>query len=256
MLLNITRRLSIVMLLALLVVTGSACSSPTAAVVENAEDATDIETSESFTITDYNGDEVSFTKPADSVIVLGAEAQLSIVKAIHGEDKIVGVNESVKELTDILPIMSQLPSIGSSNAVNYEQILELAPDVVIVPYHYDVATIKEKLEPDIQVVVLNIGGPSEFVHDVQAIGAIFDREKEAEEFLNWYHGFLDPIVAKTSVLADDEKVKVFGYYGGEMGMSEDPPYGTYGKANFWVNPSLEMAGGISISKDLDGIGSV
>jgi len=38
----------------------------------------------------------------------------------------------------------------------------------------------------------------------------------------------------------------------EWGMSEGPPYGSYGKENFWVSPLIEMAGGINIASNLPG----
>jgi iron complex transport system substrate-binding protein len=99
---------------------------------------------------------------------------------------------------------------------------------------------------------LNIGAPLTFEEDVEKLGIILGKDDEADEYINWSQSYLDVIAERVEGLSEEEKPRVFDYYGGEWGMDSGPPYGTYGEENFWVGPLIERAGGINIAGDLPG----
>jgi iron complex transport system substrate-binding protein len=196
---------------------------------------------------------VTVNKPVERMIPLGTSPDLVVVKALGAKDKVIAVCEYTKEYeyTTFFPELSKLPSVGYHENLNYEKIFELAPDLVISPY-YLTGELEETLEPEITVVCLNCGPPLTYTEEVRKLRYILNTEEDGEEYIAWYEGIRDYIEEKTSGLSDEDKPRVFDYYGGEWGMSKGPPYGTYGKKNFWVNPLIEMAGGINIAGDLPG----
>ncbi len=147
--------------------------------------------------------------------------------------------------------MSKLPSVGTYDNPDYEKIIELEPDVVL-NYYLSLGELEEMLEPEITVVRLNCGPPLTYTEEVRKLRYILNTEKDGEAFIAWYEGVVNEITEKTAGLSEDDKPRVFDFYGGEWGMSEGPPYGTYGKENFWVSPLIEMAGGINIAGNLPG----
>ncbi len=194
---------------------------------------------------------VTVNKPVERMIPLGTSPDLVVVKALGAKDKVIAVCEYTKEYTTFFPELSKLPSVGYHENINYEKIFELAPDLVIAPY-YLTGELEETLEPEITVVCLNCGPPLTYTEEVRKLRYILNTEEDGEEFIAWYEGMENYITEKTAGLSEGEKPRVFDYYGGEWGMSEGPPYGTYGKENFWVPSLIEMAGGINIASDLPG----
>ena len=194
---------------------------------------------------------VTVNKPVERIILM-MEPTAVVVKSLGAEDKVIGVAEHFKqEVPTFFPVMSKLPSVGTYDNPDYEKIIELEPDVVL-NYYLSLGELEEMLEPEITVVRLNCGPPLTYTEEVRKLRYILNTEKDGEAFIAWYEGVVNEITEKTAGLSEDDKPRVFDFYGGEWGMSEGPPYGTYGKENFWVSPLIEMAGGINIAGNLPG----
>jgi iron complex transport system substrate-binding protein len=173
-------------------------------------------------------------------------ALFSTLRALEAEGMILASNEYVSRNSAFFPVISQLPSIGTAGQLDFELIFELNPDVIFCKpssYHLFNDVFIDEF-PIVQVTF-------ETVEDIQKLGAILDKEKEADEYIDWIQSYTDSIDRKVSGLKKEEYQEVFIYYGGEYGMSLPPPYGTFGKENL-RNALVKRAGGKSISENIEG----
>lgn len=83
---------------------------------------------EGITLTDMAGREVSLPAPARKIVVLAA-ADAEILYAIGAGDRVVGRGEYANYPEAVLVV----PAVQSGNETNIEQIIALAPDLVVMP---------------------------------------------------------------------------------------------------------------------------
>jgi iron complex transport system substrate-binding protein len=203
------------------------------------------------TLVDSSDRIVTVNKPVERLLLASPEGTGGVIKALGADDRVIAIPEHIKDMTTFFPEISKLPSVGTLNHPDYEKIIEFDPDLVI-DYYLSPGDFEEKLEPEITVACLNCGPPLTYTQDVKKLGYILGKKDRADEYIDWYESYLDTIAGRVEGLTDDDKPRVFDFYGGEWGMSEGPPYGTFGKENFWVPPLIEMAGGINIAGGLPG----
>ena len=139
------------------------------------------------------------------------------------------------EFMDITPVSSQDP----------ESIITLHPDAAFVTAgssRYSITpTIVACEAAGIPVFrsYSNVGGGTEFyMEEITKLGYIFDKKKEAEEYIDWYESILNSIKEKVEKIPEEDKPKVYlshGRYRLESNMC--------GHA--------EMAGGKDIFSDLE-----
>jgi iron complex transport system substrate-binding protein len=140
-----------------------------------------------------------------------------------------------------------LPYVAKDTWFNpdYEKIIELKPDIVLTLGRYNPES-EDKLGPvGITVVRMEFNMADLMTGELKKLGYILDTEKEAEEFTNWYEGWMNKILDRTDELSDDKKPLVYGGYRDKVG----------GKGTFW-EPAWRIAGGINIAGDLEGYSKV
>jgi len=105
------------------------------------------------------------------------------------------------------------------DALDYEKILELEPDVVFTggssenPTAYiEIAEKIHSLDPDIAVLVFTFAQPSTYLDEVRKAGYIFDREKEAEELVDFIEENLNLIKGRVNEISEENKTKVYTEY--------------------------------------------
>ncbi len=204
-------------------------------------------------IIDYHGREKEIQLPVNRIILLVGPAALQVFHILNATDKVVGVNNVVRESKYIYPKLHGLPivSVSGSATQNYEAILSLEPDLVLAAFWAD-PDLEKILGSVTQVVRFDIGRPLTYSNDVRTLARIVGGMQKAEEFISWYETIVNSLQNKLSGIGKDQYPRVFDYYGNESGLSDGPPFGTYGKMNPWVPPLLKMAGGNSITKNLEG----
>lgn len=203
-------------------------------------------------VIDCFGRTKTISVPKKRIVVIAAGGVLSVIKALKAEDKVVGVIAPIRKLSSRYPIFSKLPIITDESLnPDYEAIFALHPDLIIASYLID-PDLEEKMEPEIQVIRLNAGPPLSYADDVKKLATVFERHLEAEDFTLWYQGQVDIINQRLRNQPAGEIPTVFEFYGGEFGTSDGPPFGTYGRDNFWVAPLIEKAGAVNISRHLSG----
>nr|WP_275042332.1 ABC transporter substrate-binding protein [Methanosarcina barkeri] len=102
------------------------------------------------------------------------------------------------------------------------------------------------LEPDIPVVFVDTLNPDSFCDNVTIIGKIVGNEEQAHEYTEFYSEINDPIIAKTSQIAPEDRLNVF-----YKAFSDTPEQiKTYGKDMPVVNEFINAAGSKNIAGDL------
>ncbi len=205
-------------------------------------------TNEFITLIDSYDNEVRLKKPIKKIVVHDMGSALASIRALDAQDLIIACNSYVKKNATFFPEFSKLPIISEeSQAVDSELILQLQPDFILSrPFYYQ--QLGDVIISEIPVVQLSFNS----IESYKKLGAILDKDVEATEFINWIKSYTDIIDSRISKLDKEEYKSVFAYYGGEYGMSNPPPYGTFGKDNALRNELINRAGGISISADIKG----
>ncbi len=194
---------------------------------------------------------VTVQKPVETIIPLHSEIVEAVI-SIGAIDKITAVADMAGTVSSANPELSELPTIGVVGGPDYEKIFELEPDIVIQNCWRDPGEIEATLEPEITVIRLDLFAQPTYAEGVKKLGYIIGMNDGADEFIDWYQSYLDTISERVEGLSEDDKPRVFNYYGGEYGYSEGPPYGTYGKDSVAGRGLFEMTGGINIASDLPG----
>jgi len=193
------------------------------------------------TIVDNDGDAVTVRKPVKRVIPNHITSMVAM-RVLDAEDMIVGIDTSVKKWMgpNFLQDLAELPLIGHYSTPDYEAILSLNPDLY---FSYRAVygpggkeTLRKKLPG---VTVFETGyyipyNPENFTMDMRKLGYILDRRDQAEEYIDWYNGYLDMIKERTAGLSEDEKPRV---------------YTEFGIRNYYCSGAFEpsdLAGGINI----------
>lgn len=154
--------------------------------------ATAAEAAKTFTLTDAVGKKVEVPVSAQRMVVTNGDAA-EILCALGVGDRIVGITDHLAEsAADLLPELAGKPVIGSSQAPNIEKIAELRPDLVIA---YEMWMTQEafeaKLAPlHIPVARLLCYRVEHLESDIRTLGKIAGREKEAEEYIQYYQSVL------------------------------------------------------------------
>ena len=123
-------------------------------------DAPETENAASITVTDMTGREITLDGPAERVVALTA-SDCEIIYALGAGDTLVGRGEYCDYPEDVFAV----PSVQSGSETNIEQIIELAPQVVIM------ATMAQTEE---QVKALEDAGIRVVVSDAQDIDGVYE----------------------------------------------------------------------------------
>jgi len=196
--------------------------------------------------------ELTLMDSADRVVTVKLPVQRAVtlndypaevMRILGVQDRIVGVGSSILESKAYFPELAGLPSVGTISVPDYEAIIGLNPDLVI----QWTSKAQEKAEklPGISVIALDFYKPETLANEVRTFGYIFGRTERADEFIDWYEGWLDKIHNTTKEIPEDDKPNVFleaTYNPGEM-------WRTGGSKSGW-HQKIEIAGGKNIFGDI------
>ncbi len=94
--------------------------------------------------------------------------------------------------------------------LNFEELysagteLFLAVDIPVSGFDEMVS----RLEPNIPVVALNFHDASQFIANLEKLGIILGKEKEAEAYIRWFNNIVERITSKTGSVPDKQKIFV------------------------------------------------
>ena len=206
------------------------------------------------TIVDANEEVSIFYRPPERIVAAYGHIYMPL-QILHAVDRIVGYRPSstTDDITyDILyPAFRDIPSVGAGWVIDYELLLKVQPDLLFIrPAKIGGAGGKDnhykrvrEIAPDLPVVRLSLYKSYDittYVGELRTLGHLLDKEEEAEEFIDYYEGFLNVIDEKVSDLPEEDKLRV--YYEGRGRYKT----GVSGSALDWL---IVSAGGKNIFAD-------
>ncbi|MCK4734471.1 MAG: ABC transporter substrate-binding protein [Methanophagales archaeon] len=162
-------------------------------------------------ITDSADRTVTIYKPIER-IVCTISHHVETLRSIKVQKSIiVGLSDSTIAYTSYFPEFSEVECIGGTWEPDVEKILDTHPDVVIIhhgpgPYGSLMGTVQQLEATGMTVLCFKCNDPRIYSEEIAELGYIFEKENEAEEFIDFYESFLNPIVGKTMGIQDKPKV--------------------------------------------------
>ena len=162
---------------------------------DKSSEVTNTAEKEYMTVTDSIGRNVEIPYPVTNAVVANAY-NVEIINAIGALDSVTGVDYNIyQDKESWKNKFTEDMVIGKSQKdLNYEKIIELAPEVLILTGNGTWEEAEKQLEPfGIDVIVCNAYYTNEFEKSCDILGKIFGKEKEAEELSSFFMDKLDYI---------------------------------------------------------------
>lgn len=147
------------------------------------------------TIIDSAGRKVVIPENIQTAVVAN-RYNMEIIKSLNAQKHIIGVDYGIyQDQKAYGDFFTEQQIIGKSQSdLNYEKIIELDPDILIIAGNGLWKDAEEKLAPfDIKVVVVNPYYADKFTETYTLVGKIFNKEKEAKEFIHFFENKLNYI---------------------------------------------------------------
>lgn len=216
------------------------------------------------TITDQNGRKVSIADKIERIVVLQHQS-LNVLVQLNATHKIVGVLQSwQKQLGEnyinLAPNLKNLPTPGDLKNINYEQILKINPDVVIVANYIPQEFIHKMQELKIPVVCMSFFKNSKnspnslnpkfkdlkdeeiaytqgLYEGIELLGTIANKEQNAKELISHIKKNQEILATYTAKIPNNNRVKLY---------MANPNFTTYGSGKY-TNIIFSRAGGINVA---------
>ncbi|MCK4733557.1 MAG: ABC transporter substrate-binding protein, partial [Methanophagales archaeon] len=211
---------------------------------------------------------VTVKKPVNRIVVVRRCALETLRTLKVSKDKIVGVEDIIQysgegkwgvDYKIFFPEFQDIPTVGVTWTPDIEVILSLKPDVVFLVPSSRVDSAVDTLE-SAGISALRslckwdpsgVGrlDPSEladpsglkvYSQELRQLGYIFDKKNEAEEFIDWLDGAMNPIFKGSESIPEESKPKV--YHEGSFGTWQ-----TYSAYAY-----IELSGGKNIFEEMSG----
>ncbi|MFL1706476.1 ABC transporter substrate-binding protein [Campylobacter sp. MOP7] len=218
-------------------------------------------------ITDQLGRDVTLPDEVKRIIVLQHQS-LNVLNQINAMDKVVGVLETWektlgKNYARLAPSLKDMPTPGDLKVINYESVLKLKPDVVIVTNYIPSEYIAKMEELKIPVVGISFSKREDkekdklnptledeakaytegYYEGVEILGKVANREKEAAKLIKFVKDQQAFLKSKMDSLKIDKKVRIY---------MANPDLTTYGSGKY-TGVLFARAGGENVAaKDIKG----
>jgi len=196
------------------------------------------------TIVDSSNRSIIFDNPADRIVPIVAWSYEPLY-ILGAQDKIVGVEKGSKAQYAYLPGIGDRSVVGTYREPDYEKIIELKPDLVIVQPKY-LAQVDEKLTPlGINVVCLPFNQQSAFDGELCTLADILGPEEKerAHEFISWKKSTLESLKKDVDKIDASSRIRVYGEW-------SDTPWYTGSKLS-GLDDVITLAGGDNIAGPLN-----
>ena len=190
---------------------------------------------------------VTVKKPIERIVCARTHLVETLRTLKVQKSKIVGLVDYTIEYTSYFPEFGDVECIGSWQNPDIEKILEINPDVILCPGGTRQQDIVKQLEAVGMTVCCFNTDPETYSEEVTKLGYIFDKEKEAEEFLDFYEKFLNSIKEVVEKIPEEDKPKVYSELGHKAYFIGHPYRDKY---------PLTMTGGRNIFADMPSAGLV
>lgn len=219
---NLWHRIAILVLVigTLISIVGCSSGTPTATTAAATETTQAAETTAAATeaetvpathvLTDAEGRQVELPNPVTRAVVTN-QYNTELIKAIGAIDRVVGVSNAIYSDRACYSMFNEDQVISSgSGEINYEKIVELNPEVFIMPNNAGYEEAIKQLTPfGIQVFVVNCYFTDQSEMNCQMLGDVFGEQEKAKYFCDYFMDKLDYI---NKQLDGVEKKKLYFEY--------------------------------------------
>lgn len=170
-----------------------------------------VNTTQQIEVKDSLGRSIVLDKPLTRVAVANAY-NAELITAIHSGDAIVGVDYNIyQDKAGFKGRFKEDQVIGGSQReLNYEKIIELNPDALILTGNGAWENAEKKLEPfGIKVIVCDAYYTDKFIDNVEMMGKLFGKQEEADKLMKYFSEKLDYI--KTQLKDVPKRTVYFEY---------------------------------------------
>ncbi|HUD28007.1 MAG TPA: ABC transporter substrate-binding protein [Novosphingobium sp.] len=196
-----------------------------------------------FTFRDDVGRSVTVSTPLRRVAVFN-RYDVEFVRAIAGTGVIAGVDAGTAKERAYWPGMERAAIIGQGQSTpNYDAIVALHPDLVLIPRNGSWAEAERILQPlGIPVAVVTAWDVLRHEENARLLGRLFERPEKAEELNRFYRHWRDLLAER---LKGVTRKRVY--------MEEVADYRTLLPGSGW-HDMIETGGGLNVFRDvrLDG----
>jgi iron complex transport system substrate-binding protein len=211
-------------------------------------------TEEILVVYDDTARSVEIAEPVKSFVYHGHnEYVYETLRAIGASDKIIGITDrfvtpgGIRYSESYFPeLLSNVESVGDLQAVNYEVVNNLNPDVVLTDAreYYD-----HTKTPDTPVVALDVNITNS-KEATMRYGYIFGKVSEAKEYVNWMTEIENKISEKTKDIPESERpLSYFTGYNLDKTKFSVPGRDSYRAV------MIKNAGGTYMGEEIKGTGS-
>ncbi|MBS3816590.1 MAG: ABC transporter substrate-binding protein [Candidatus Thermoplasmatota archaeon] len=192
-----------------------------------------------YTVKDATGEEIEFKEPPERIVSF-MPSNTELLFHLEVGDRVVGVDD----YSNYPEEAKELPKVGDSMEVDYEKIVDLEPDVVVITEA--VSHMKQQLE-EYELRTFVTGGETleDVYSDLRALGEMCGVEEKGEEKAQVLEDEIDNITEETRDLPEEERIDVLYISGVYQGINT-PGEGTF------QNTLLTNAGADNIASDKEG----
>ncbi len=201
--------------------------------------AVNAQNSGSIEITDARGETIKFDSPPERIVSFMA-SNTEILFHLGLGDKVVGVDK----YSNHPPEVKDLPKVGDAFNVDYEKIVSLNPDVVVIT-KANTNMVSSLNEYDLKVVVTDGNSLDDVYSDIKLLGKMCSIEKKAESTADDLKSTMDKITQDMSNIPESNKPRAFYISGTYQGIY------TPGN-NTFQNTLIENSGCKNIASDKEG----
>ena len=161
------------------------------------------------TFIDDVGKITTVSKPLERIIPTYYTIGTAIL-VLGAEDRVVGVDEHIRQFPRYFPSLSKKPSVGMAHGsdLDAERVLELKPDAVFLGNMYYAPNLEDQLKgTGIDIVRVMPYDLKTLRLKITKLGYILDEEENAQEYLQWHDALIDQIDKRVSEISEDEMVR-------------------------------------------------
>ena len=199
------------------------------------------------TVVDTAGRIVTVSLPLKKIVVFNNGIVETMRSLKLEKNRIAGIDKYTIANKIFYSEFQDSPNVGSTHDPDLEKVLSLHPDAVFsfaVSWAYgDLPNKLEALGLTAPVICFDCYQLNAYMEEVKKLGYLLGKKEEADEFLEFYTGWLNTISERVKKIPADERPKV--YY------ETNKPYQTCGEGIDY-DLTLVAAGGVNIFSYLKG----
>lgn len=163
-----------------------------------------------YMFTDSKGKQVKVLCPPERIVAIGGSYGPETLLAFGVQNKIVAVADYAKKREDLKLFLKDVPDVGGSSKPSIEKILELKPDLVLAYAIYSFPELEKVLnEMGIPLVQMDFYKTENYDREVRALGKMLNKEKRAEELIDFEKRYLDLITSRVKDIKPEERIRVY-----------------------------------------------